>query len=82
VLERRSRAVGAELEPGAQEGLLRHLLDVLRLAEEAAGEPEDAPLVAAHQRGEGVLVAAQAQADELVLGSNGGGGGIWKAHDV
>ena len=68
MLEGCPRAVGAELEPGAQEGLLRHLLDVLPLAEEAAGQPEDPPLVAPHQRGEGILVPGHAGVDELGFG--------------
>ncbi len=71
VLERRLGPVRPQLGPGAEEGLLRHLLHLFPPAEEAAGQAEHPLLMPAHQRCKGVGIARPAGADQRGFGIRG-----------
>jgi hypothetical protein len=56
-----------ERAPGLDERVLRGLLDVALIVEQAGEQPTHPPLVAAHQLGEGVEVAGPSLRDEAAV---------------
>ena len=55
--ERRAAVEAIDLLPGAQEGLLHHVLGVLFIASHTKSETEDGPAVALHKHTKGLSVA-------------------------
>ena len=63
-----ARVVGAGVAPDAGEGLLGDLLGDRGLADDRQGEPVDAPLKAAHERGRAARVTRRETGEQCLVG--------------
>src|SRR5690606_7623350 len=83
--ERRRRRELVELLVRPDERILAHVLRLGVAAEHPAGNPEDSLVVAAHEHGEGITLAAQHLPDQGLIGEVAGpwkGFPGWFGHEV